>query len=141
MLSMKETINEPCLRGRRPLHRGKMLSAGKKGKVPLFWDSKDAFDDAIDDSVYPNAQPGGNYAKTKHLLKNAWKNVDEFSLPDLKDALAEKYPEQADYNGFRLQRWHEAYYWELTNEIAIKPIYKKATYRTYHNIFYVEPEV
>jgi hypothetical protein len=126
-------------RGRPPLNRGKMLSAGKKGKVPIFWDSPNAFEHALDDSMFPDAQPKGNYAKTKHFLKTAWCNKEEFTLPELKEALGEKYPEQADYNGFRLQRWHEAYYWEGTGKVAVKPLYKKATYRTYHNIFYVEP--
>ena len=140
-LNMESTKKQPKARGRRPLHRGKMLLAGNNGKVPLFWDRTNAFEEALDDSVFPNSQPGGNYAKTKHFLKTKWKHVEEFTLPELKDALAEKYPENADYNGFRLQRWHEAYYWENTGEIAIKPIYKKATYRTYHNIFYQEPIV
>ena len=130
---------ESTLRGRRPLNRGKMLLAGKNGKVTGFWERDDAMDVALDDRLFKEAQPKGNYAKVKHFLQNGWSNVEEFTLPELKKALGEKYPEKADYNGFRLQRWHEAYYWEKTGEIAVKPIYKKATYRSYHNIFYKEP--
>jgi hypothetical protein len=142
----KEVLIETCAtmkkigaplkkRGRKPLNKGKMLIAGPKGKMSSFWERHNAFEEALDDSIFPNAQPGGNYKRTKDFLKNEWKEVDEFKLPDLSKALGEKYPDNADYNGFRLQRWHDAAYWE-TGEVAIKPLYKKATYRTYYNIFY-----
>jgi hypothetical protein len=136
---MNEKVCSSKKRGRKPLNRGKMLIPGPKGKVPSFWDRRNAIQDAIDDSEFPDAQPGGNYDKAKQFLKKEWKHVEEFKLPDLSKALGEKYPEHADYNGFRLQRWHDAAYWE-TGGVATKPLYKKATYRTYFNIFYVEPE-
>jgi hypothetical protein len=63
-------------------------------------------------------------------------------LPDLAEALSEKYHEHAKHNGtFRIQRWHEGTYWEDTLELIVKPLYKKATFRSYYNIFYEEPEV
>jgi hypothetical protein len=127
-------------KGRVPLHRGTLKFAGTKKHFPLFWNHKNSIEMSLDDNIHPTAQPGGNYLKTKLFLKNEWKHVNEFVLSDLKDALGVLYPEKADYNGFRLQRWHEAYYWSITHELAIKPIYKKATYRTYYNIFYIEPE-
>lgn len=138
---LSKKVGAPKKRGRKPLNRGKMIIAGPKGKVndKSFWDRQHAFEEATDDNFLPDAQPGGNYEKAKKFLQNEWKDVEEFKLPDLSKALGEKYPEQSDYNGFRLQRWHDAAYWE-TGSIAIKPIYKKATYRTYYNIFYVEPD-
>ena len=122
--------------GRKSSNRGKMIQVGTKTNTKSFWDTEEiALKQAIDDNFAPEAQPGGNYKKAKDFLRNEWKHIEIFTLPDLKDALAKKYPEQADYGGFRLQRWHEATYWE-NGCLAIKPIWKKESFREYLNIFF-----
>lgn len=126
-------------RGRKSLGRGKQVIGGTKNTYRCWWQENgdSALEMARDDSVFPEAQPGGNYALTKEFLRVEWKNKFEFTLPELKEALAEKYPEKADHSGFRLQRWGNASYWERTDGVAVKPIWKQLERKKYMNIFYV----
>jgi len=121
------------------LNKRKMILGGSKNSDNNdFWMRSDAFEIALNDDMYPDTQPGGNYEKAKRFLKNDWVHVEMFTMPELIKSLTEKYPEKDNGSGFRVQRWHNAHYWE-DGSIAIKPLWKKASYRDYHNIFYQEP--
>jgi len=136
--TFKEVLDEVQTkkRGRKPLNRGKMILGGTKTYSKSFWDSPNAMNEATNDDFYPKAQPKGNYLKTKNFLKNDWKEIEFFKLPDLVSSLEEKYPLKSAYNGFRVQRWGDASYWSKTGKIAIKPLWKKKNRNTYTNIFY-----
>jgi len=116
--------------GRQPLFRGKKILGGTKSNPVSFWDNH-TVGDAVNDSVYPNAQPKGNYELVKNFLKNDWGHIPTFKLPELKKALFDKYK-----SDIRLQRWYDYHCWESTNEVAIKPLWKRLDRRNSINIFY-----
>jgi len=118
------------LRGRKSLHRGKLKLCGTKNFTYSFWD-RHTIEDAVNDDIYPDAQPKRNYSLVKNFLKSEWSHIEFFKLPELKKALKEKYGED-----IRVQRWHDAHCWEITGNIAIKPIWKKKSRHEYINIFY-----
>lgn len=129
---------EKSKRGRKPFHRGKLILGGTKKAIQNFWrDIKDAERVAADDKYYPEAQPGGNYKRTKIFLREDWNKKSQFTLTNLKEELTKKYPNKSDFGGFRLQRWGNASYWANTGKIAIKPLWKKISRFDYKNIFYL----
>jgi hypothetical protein len=103
-----------------------------------FWDQEDAINLAIDDSIFPDAQPKGAYHKTKMFLKNEWKHVESFSAIELQKLLTEKYPEDCGSNLFSIQRWGDGIYNFKTKQLLVKPLWKKLDHKTFANIFYQE---
>ena len=137
-----EKIEKNKKRGRKPLYRGKVILGGTKNTYRCWWEENGdmALDMARDDKYFPEAQIGGNYALVKEYLRNEWKNRFEFTLPELKQAMAEKYPEKARHSGFRLQRWGNASYWERSDGVAVKPLWKQIERKKYMNIFWIGDE-
>ena len=132
----KEVIEKTkSKRGRKALNRGKLILGGTKFNKRSFWDQY-SIKDAKDNNFLSNAQPKDNYLKVKQFLSNEWKNVREFKLVDLVSELTKIYVEEDSYSQkFRIQRWHDAYYWSNCGEIAIKSLWKKMSRKECLNVF------
>jgi hypothetical protein len=122
--------------GRKPLNRGKIVLGGANFKS--FWKNEKALEWALDDSLFPQAQPKGNYMLVKNLLRGDWKHKFSFSAIELRKEMERRHPERiGNDNAFKVQRWGDAMYWETTGEMASKPLWKKISRKEYQNIFYV----
>lgn len=103
-----------------------------------FWDQENAIQLAVDDNEFVDAQPKGNYFKTKYFLRTDWAHVESFMIVDLQKQLTEKYPEDLCGGVFNIQRWGDGIYNANNGQLLVKPLWKKLSYQNFANIFYQE---
>lgn len=130
-----ELINSIKLNKERSIKR----VLGGSVNFPLsFWDQENAIELATNDDFFTEAQPHGNYAKTKFFLRHEWSNVDIFSVADLQRELTKKHPTESVGELFSIQRWGDGIYDFNTKRLLVKPLWKKIDYKVFANIFYKE---